>query len=884
MTLYRNLALISIASLFLMSSTSYALPADQTAWGKSSLRIEMRPHPLGFPGGLTPNQTEQLAKQYGVGGRWIGIFGFYDSKISTRNYPGTEAIVKPWISEIHRLGTPVVSIYPLIFSDTAWADHPDWRQQYIVPHPPCKDHDKNTMCFNTGYGDYLIDLCNEAIDKLGIDGVWFDCALWTVYCYPMGVSCNCDSCKHLFKEQTGLDIPTLVNWDDPTFRRWVAWRYDSFAAYIKHLTDGIHAKHPDAVVIINHLHRPGGLPWQTALPLNPFEANIITGSEGTGEGIADLVMRLCRAYGRPQSEVWTSADSAFTGTGADPDTSPATDVAINHVLTCATAGGMPSFGGPHDNKAFKLWKHLSSALDPIHPYINPDSVPYAAMHISQQSETFYFGRERQGMSNIVEPYWKSILGWTQGMMAGHIAPDYVYDKKFDSANLARYSTLMLPMSQAMSSTQCRTLTDYVSNGGTAVLGIGAGMADEWGVRREVNPLEKTFGFTFGSVPTPALNESKAIRLINSGGRTLGTFAGLYAPLDPIDESWDIMYKVECDGKVSPGVVKRRFGKGSVIVVGIDPGAASVPWGQAVVGGDTSIAVTDKAAKSGKRSICFTDGPKAPADFYPDMEIRFPIIRSDTVKGGRWSFSLRTDEGAMPMLEIRGEKPSICTGPSIAVSADGSLNAGGRTVCKLERGEWYKVDILMRLNEPNRTYDISVRDSSGNAYRLSDIEYGNRMMDEIDWIVIVGAGKVKSAFYVDDLRLDWITHGGQTRTQIFDGFETTPIGTIDPDSPFGFLAKDILKSTPAPVEVDGPDFVRMGAFNKGSSETIVHLHNIRGGNIRPVAASPVTIRTKLPVKSASLALSGKPLKVTRSRGWSIIKVPGVALHEVVLLKR
>lgn len=873
-----------VISVMLAISALYAVPANETAWGKSSLRIEMRPYPIGFPGGLSPQKTEQLAKEYGVGGRWIGVFGFYDSKISTRNLPEMEPILKSWIPEIHRLGMPVVSIYPLIFSDSAWEDHPDWRQQYIVPHPTCKAHDSNTMCFNTGYGDYLIDLCNEAIDKLGIDGVWFDCALWTVYCYPMGVSCNCESCKRLFKEQTGLDIPTLVSWDDPTFRRWVAWRYDSFAAYIKRLTDGIHAKHPDAAVMINHLHRPGGLPWQTALPLNPFDADIITGSEGTGEGIADLVMRLCRAYGRPQSEVWTSTDFAFTGTGADPDTSPATDIAIDHVLTCATAGGMPSFGGPHDNKAYKLWKYLSGVLDPIHPYITPDSVPYAAMHISQQSETFYFGRERQGMSNIIEPYWKSILGWTQGMMAGHIAPDYIYDKKFDSANLAKYRTLMLPMSQAISNAQCQTLTDYVRNGGTAVLGIGAGMADEWGVRRKTNPLEKAFGFTFGSVPSPALNETKAIRLINSSGRTVGTFAGLYAALNPIDESWDVIYKVECDGKVTPGIIKRQFGKGNIIVVGIDPGAASVPWGQAVVGGDTSIAVTDRTAKSGKRSLHFSDGPKAPAEFYPDMEIRFPVVKSDNVKEGRWSFSLRADEGSMPMLEIRGQKPSVCAGPSILVAVDGTLTASGKTVCKLERGKWYKVDISVRLTEPNRTYDISVRDYSGKTFSLKDIEYGNQMIDDIDWIVISGISKVKSAFYVDDFRLGWFTLDGQTRTQILDGFETTPVGSTDPDSPFIFLAKDILKLTPAPIEVDGPDFIRMGAFNKSTSETIVHLHNIRGGEIRPTAASPVTIRTKLSVKSASLALSGKPLKVTRSRGWSVINVPGVAMHEVVLLKR
>lgn len=875
--------LLALILVLAMVACAQAVPVQDTTWGKASLRIEMRPYPIGFPGGLTPAQTERLAKENGVGGRWIGVFGFYDSSISTDNHPEFEQILKDWIADIHKLGMPVVSIYPLIFSKSAWKDHPEWRQRYIVPAQLCAVHGQSDMCFNTGYGDYLIDLSNEAIDKLGLDGIWFDCALWTPYCYPMGVTCNCDSCKRLFKQQTGLDIPAKVDWDDPVFRKWVAWRYDSFAAYIKRLADGIRKKHPNAAVMINHLHRPGGLPWQTGIPLNPFNADVITGSEGTGEGIADLVMRLCRAYGRPQSEVWTSLDFAFTGTGANPDTSAATDQGIHHALTCATAGGMPSFGGPHDNKAYKVWKHISSVLDPVHPYITPNSVPYAALHVSQQSETFYFGRERQGISMVIEPYWKSILGWTQGMMAGHIAPDYVYDKSLTAETLRKYPVLLLPMSQALSTEQCRRIVNYVRSGGTAVLGIGAGACDEWGTKRKANPLQRAFDFRFESIPSPAATELRAVTLLDRTGRTAGSFNGLYSPLHLGAKSWQVMYSSDCDGARSPAVASRRFGKGSVMVVGVDSGAASIPLGLPVVGGDATIAVSDETAASGRHSLRFSDGPNAPQSFYPDLEVRFPAVRSSSVTEGRLRFALRVEPGAQPMVEMRGQKPKVCAGPSILVNEKGDLTASGRKVCHVEHGKWYAVDVKLHLGGSVGTYDIGIK-APGSTTALRGIPYADPKIDDIDWIVISGAGKEKSAFYIDDIRLDWLTTGKQTITQILDGFESTPVGTTDPISPFTFLAKDILRMTPAPVEVDGPDFIRMGAYRRNESETIVHLHNLHGGQIRPVAGSSVTIRTRTPVKSAVRALTGTRLELVRERGWSVIHVPSVSLHEVVLLRR
>ena len=60
-------------------------------------------------------------------------------------------------------------------------------------------------------------------------------------------------------------------------------------------------------MVINHYHRPG-IPWHSAIPIDLYAADIISGSEAFDPDTLDLTMRLCRAYNRPQSEVWRMFD------------------------------------------------------------------------------------------------------------------------------------------------------------------------------------------------------------------------------------------------------------------------------------------------------------------------------------------------------------------------------------------------------------------------------------------------------------------------------------------------------------------------------------------------------------------------------------------------
>lgn len=876
------LALAAVA----LASTAAAVPVEKTKYGESALRIECRPDPLWSSKDFTLEQMENALADAGVQARWTSVVSPLGSPVYASKFIPTdigeldkrEAALKDWVATIHKRGMAAISWYPLILSKSGLAGRPEWGQVAIVPNPPGVHRECN-CCFNTGYGQALIDFCNEAIDLFGLDGFWFDGSAWTqIWDRPIGLTCACDDCKRLFKQQTGLELPTKLDWNDAVFRKWVAWRYDTFGAYIGKLAAGIRSKHPNAVVVVNHYHRIS-IPWQSAIPLNPYPADIITGSEASGEEGADLTVRLCRAYGLRQSEVWMPFQC-----GDDPDTSPKTDKLVHHALTCVTAGGMPSYGMDVSLKpAARTAKYVSGVLDKIRPYVCPDSLRHAAIHVSQQSETFYFSRAPKGVGWEMEPYWKSIQAWTQGLMQAHVPPDYVYDKSLTAAGLKGYKLLVMPLSLALSDEQCRTILDFAKRGGTVILGPCAGSLDEWGEKRSASPLQTALGITCDGIPSPAASETRFIKLRRVSGKDADSVNALFSRMK-LRGDWRTLYETDLSAEALPVIAAREVGRGKVIAMAIETGPASVGWGNPVTGGDTTIAVTDETAASGKHSLKFVDGPNAPEVFYPDMEINFSPIGPPEAAEATFACSLRVEKGADVLIELRNILPKI--GPSLRIGREGKLWAGGKPLCDIPLGKWFRVGLVARLSGDNRTCDLTVTLPGAQPSVYKNLPYQDQDFGTCNWMVIAGIGNQPAAFYVDDIVLNASTGGPEPAiTTVFqDDFEAARVGEVFPRDQMRSLVEEIARMAPPPVAIDAPPHVRAGIYSRGASEIIVHLHNLHGSAIKPIEGDPVTIRCSFPIRSAKAAILGKLLEVVKTGGGCQVKVPEVALHEVVVLAR
>lgn len=869
-------------ALMILCCSAAGEPTEKTRYGASALRIECRPDPLQFRDNADLAKMERGFAEAGVQARWMAVVDPLGSPVYASRFIPTnidklderEAALKQWVDAIHKQGMAAVSWYPLILSKSGKAAHPEWEQVAIIENPP-GIHRESNCCFNTGYGDALIEFCNEAIDKFNLDGIWFDGSAWTqIWDRPIGLTCACSGCKALFKKQTGLDIPSKVDWNDATFRRWVAWRFDSFSDYIGRLAAGIRQKHPNAAVVINHYHRPI-IPWQSAIPLNPYSADIISGSEASGEG-ADLVSRLCRAYGRTQSEVWMPFQY-----GPDPDTNSQTDQDIHHALTCITAGAMPSYGmGVDAENAPPTARHVAPLIAALKPYVSHESLKHAAVHVSQQSETFWFGRSTRGRDWSPEPYWQCIQGWTQGLGEAHVPPDVVYDKQLTDDYLKDYKVLFMPLSLALSDEQCATIVRFVEHGGTVLLGPAAGELDEWGEKRKSNPLGKALRFRFDRVPQSD-GTGTAVITFKDGAALRGrrTVTPFYSGAAFEDAAWKPIAGADRPG-MSTAVARREFGKGTVVLLAADLAAAS-GWGEPVAGGDTSIAVTDETAHAGKHSLKFVDGPKAPHEFCPDLEIKYPLIQRPDAAEIHLACALRVDGGAVPHIEMRGWPKD--TGPSLRIDTDGKLWAADKSLCDVPRGKWFGLSIDARLTA-DQTYDITVTIPGTDPQAFTRLPYPTSFTGS-DWMVIYGDGPRTGTFYVDDFTLGWSPGGREAVVSnvIQDDFEDTPVGATVPESIIPNAIGSIVDLSQQPVKLDAPAYIRMGVFRGVGSEIIVHLHNTAGSRTKPASGKPLTLTVPPSVRSARLALSGKELKVVRTSGRAVIEVPPIALHEVIVLQ-
>lgn len=866
--------LLCIALIVTCVSAAMSVPVEKTRYGKAALRVEMRPNPFWVPGeGLTFESFEKGFADAGVQTQWLSVVDplgnpYYVSKYIPslmKDLDRQASELARMVDIVHKNGLAVMSWYPLILNQACYHLRPEWRQ-IPMDDPAAKGVQRDwECCINTGYGDALIDFCNEAIDKFGLDGFWFDGSAWTqIWHRPVPLTCLCDGCRRRFKAETGLDLPTKVNWSDPVFRKWVAWRYDSFSAYIGRLARAIRAKHPYAAVAINHYHRPL-IPWQSAIPLNPYDADIITGSEGSGEDLADLTMRLCTAYGRPQSEVWMPIPI-----GDDPSKSPETDRAIHHALTCMTAGGFPSYGfGGNLVKGTQTLKYVQEYLAKAAPYVSSKSVPYAAIHLSQQSETFYFSRDRKGLDWVMEPYWRSVMSWTQGLMQAHIAPDYVYDKQFTPANLKKYKLLILPMSIALSDEQCRTVVRFAEHGGVVVLGPGTGAADEWGELRKSNPLETHLGLTHVSAPSPAGGEMTPISLTGPpDDAPRGPWSSVLAMLGP-------------SGPPKPWASVRTLGKGKVVVVTADPGADASGW-TAMTGGDASITFTDETAAKDKQSLKFVDGPNVEQSFLPDMEMRYRTFGSSNGTMGRLTCALMLEPGAQVSVESRHQSP-VKLGPSVHIGRDGRLWARDVALCDVPFGKWFGLTIDFRM-AGNATYDVTLAIPGATSRKFTNLPYIDQDFAECDWTVIYGEGTERSSFYLDDLKIESVPAKGPVTLVLQDDFESGVPGSMERMSPVQRLADRLKAMSPDPIICDAPAYIRVGAYALSGSETAVHIHNTRGSRVNSSTGVPVTVRLSAPVKSARSVFTGKDLAMVQKDGRWEVQVPPVGMYDVVVLKR
>lgn len=394
------------------------------------------------------------------------------------------------IEQAHEAGVTMMSWYPMNSSAAITDAHPDWRMRFLefsgTSNPEAA---KNSACFNSPYREALYAFSKEVVGDLGFDGIWFDGSTFSNHATsPMfQPGCCCHFCQERFRRDTGLKIPTKVDFESRTFRRFLRWRYDVLMEVWRGVVEAVREANPYATVAFNNYRRRNSrirMTWNTAIPLRRLALDAVMSCELDGfYGQADIEMKICRAMGgRKGLETWLAAADYVTWV---PDVDPLNQVQAS--LGCLSGGGMLAVGvGQKASYTTGLFRKLHSTLQPRTRYLEGKPVPYVATLISQQSMD-YDGQ------NDPASFWDAAHGANELMQHAHFLSEVVFDDHVERGEIEQYPVLIAGNASCMSRTQAERLEGYVKEGGVLIASYQAGRRDELGYSYSEPVLDKLLG-------------------------------------------------------------------------------------------------------------------------------------------------------------------------------------------------------------------------------------------------------------------------------------------------------------------------------------------------------------------------------------------------------
>jgi hypothetical protein len=380
------------------------------------------------------------------------------------------------VDRVHAAGRPILSWYALNHCIGLLEDHPDWRiipmQGPGIPRVNPKDPALRPFCcINTPYGDLLPEFCREVVRDVGFDGLWFDGSTLAILGNAVP-GCLCPACRRKFRADTGEALPERPDFDSPVFRQWVTWRYEQLMRVWKACVDAVMSERADAVVAFNNYRRWREVGWHTAIPLRPLGWNAMMAGELDLQSLhGDFQMKMHRAYEcRHTPESWMALCDHWMLWAPDAEPEPI----LQAVASCACAGGVMSMGTGADLRQVRpLLKAIQQTASPLRRFLGGETVEYAAVWASQQTQDFFYrGEPLNG--------YRAWHGANDLCNAAHLQTSVVFDGHVSEGRLARYPVLLAGNAACLSRDQAARLKDYVEAGGVLVLCADAGTRDECG--------------------------------------------------------------------------------------------------------------------------------------------------------------------------------------------------------------------------------------------------------------------------------------------------------------------------------------------------------------------------------------------------------------------
>jgi len=392
--------------------------------------------------------------------------------------------------ERKRNGLRAVAYYCVMFDNWAYEYHPDWR---IVPDDdsiPSHPQRYGFACPNTPYRDHTLAALRELVGNYDFEGIFIDMTLWPDVCY-------CTHCIEKFRTEAGVEPPRIVDWDDPTWRKFQAARQRWMLEFAHDITNAVKETRP---ITVTHQYSSILHHWRFGAPLELRDAmDYACGDFYGGPAQHSLVCKTFHGLSRTGPiEFMTSRTRDLRDHST---TKPFEEIRMESLVAPLHSAAFMmidaiNVDGTINHDLYKFLSELNVERAPYEPFLGGDLLADVAIYFDKES--VYNPKEqnmRVGQLRDLEnnPHLDAVVGLARILRESHIPFGVVTNATLDQ--LANYRAVLLPTVFEMTAAQADKFRAFVQAGGV-LYSSGPSSLDRFNASGPRFLLEDVFGVRY----------------------------------------------------------------------------------------------------------------------------------------------------------------------------------------------------------------------------------------------------------------------------------------------------------------------------------------------------------------------------------------------------
>ena len=479
--------------------------------------------------------------------------------LTDKEFAAEIALMRRYCQAAHRFGMRVVWYYPALEVLTPNATrgnrsmsqiYPSWIQLSVDGKPNVLIGGKRSskgrvhwvdpgtesawMSPHSPYADMFLDRIRQ-IAATGVDGIWLDVPLYNDIAVAWTDTSPGAAAK--FQADTGLEIPKKVDWEDPSWRRWIAWRHQQLTDFIYRVRDAANSVTNDIAMIVETVTLDYGAATILGLDgstmkkapgvIQVWEVDAVSDRTAMRDALPDDWVSLISMFKFAKAASGTKPSWIFTY-GKEPND------AMLVMAEALAAGNHPyetkiplmttTVGAAYRKRMFSWVKQeerrlfSSDSAATVAVYFSPESRDYVDKAAGsglfatiRSSDVLWWSNEQEdslySLTYLAE--YRGIIKW---LVHNHIPFDIVV--RPDAGELSRYQTVLAPSLVALSDGEAEVLDRYVAAGGNLIVtGPNPGTLDELGNKRNapiLTSLAHLESSQLSAVTSAAMGERMAV--------------------------------------------------------------------------------------------------------------------------------------------------------------------------------------------------------------------------------------------------------------------------------------------------------------------------------------------------------------------------------------